>query len=243
MTCAVACASAGAEPVTQPATQPSAALDAIKRSFEQLSDDDPGVRDEASTWLMQLRRDDLPALRKIVQDASPLTPAQVEALPDIVNQVYLSGDHYDSQSDAGFLGIQTRAVDIASTKGAADDRNYKGILVLNRVPGFCGARALRNGDVIIGIADMPELGFIDPDSFRENIKQHHAGSTVRFQILRHGQVREVAVTLDPRPVIAEQEDLLLDMVQKRQHAFESYWQATFAPLLKEEISSADAATR
>jgi C-terminal processing protease CtpA/Prc len=232
----------GEDPVTQPApqTQPAVSADSIKRWFDQLSDADPNLRDDAADQLMQLKRQDLPMLRKVVQDELPLTPTQMEALPEIVSQVYLSGEGYQSQPDAGFLGIQTSIVDIASVKEDSDRHKYNGILVSRRVTGFCAARALRDGDVIVGIADLPRLGFVDATTFRDAVMSHPAGSTVHLQVLRRGQVREVPITLDPRPIEANLEDGLQRLTQQRERAFDHYWADNFAPLLKEEVSSAAA---
>ena len=147
ITLACACDPARAEdPATQaaPQTQPAVAAGLIKRWFDQLSDADPNLRDDATDQLMQLKRDDLPILRKVVQEALPLTPTQMEALPEIVSQVYLSGERYEVQPDAGFLGIQTSVVDIASAKddraGRSQQRNPGGQASgrFLRLPAHCG---------------------------------------------------------------------------------------------------------
>jgi C-terminal processing protease CtpA/Prc len=230
----------GDDPATQPApqAQPAVSNESIKRWFDQLADADPHVRDEATNQLMQLKLDDLAMLRKVVQEELPLTPTQMEALPDIVAQVYLAGQPYEAQGDKGFLGIQTSVVDIASSQEDPDGRKYTGILVARRVTGFCAARALRNGDLIVGIDDSPKQGFIDALTFRDAVMSHPAGSTVHFQVLRRGQILEVPITLDARPVVANLEDGLQRLTQQRQQVFDRYWAENFAPLLKEEVSSA-----
>jgi len=228
------------DPTTEPApqTQPVASADSIKRSLDQLADADPNLRDEAADKLMQLKREDLPALRQIVQEELPLTPTQMEALPEIVSQVYLAGEPYEAQADAGFLGIETSPVDIASANAPVEEQSFKGILVVRRVSGFCGGRALHNGDVITGFANSPKPGFLSLEAFRDSVKQRASGSIVRLQVLRRGRVREVAVTLDARPIQADLGMGLLQLTQDRQRAFDHYWADNFAPLLKEEVSSA-----
>lgn len=233
----------GEEPATQPASQPSATVDSIRLSFDQLSDADPEIRERASGQLMELTRDQLPALRKIMQDALPLSPAQTEALPEIVSQIFLSGEPYTAEQNSGFLGVQAdpELVEIGTGNADPDKPANKGIVVVNRVPGFCAVRALRNGDVILRIADSPVLGFPNFDAFSSTIGKHPAGDTIHLQILRRGQVREVAVTLNPRPTLLNAALNLLDFTQRRQQAFQSYWDANFAPLMKDEVTSIDPA--
>jgi C-terminal processing protease CtpA/Prc len=241
----LACASLpcfGDGPATQPAPLSQAAVpnDSLKHWFDQLADADPHIRDEATNQLMQIKLNDLPVLRKIVQEELPLTPTQMEALPDIVAQVYLAGQPYEAQGDKGFLGIQTSVVDIASSQEDPDGRKYTGILVARRVTGFCAARALRNGDLIVGIDDSPKQGFIDALTFRDAVMSHPAGSTVHFQVLRRGQIVQVPITLDARPTVANLEDGLQRLTQQRQQMFDRYWAENFVPMLKEEVSSAAA---
>jgi C-terminal processing protease CtpA/Prc len=227
-------------PATQPSpqTQPAASTESIRQWFDQLADADAEVRDDATDILMQLTRDDLPILRSIVKDELPLAPAQNEALRRIVAQVYLSGEPYEVQTDAGFLGVQTEQVKIASGNGDNGTAN-NGIMIVNRVAGFCAARMLHNGDVIIGVADSAKMGFDDPLAFRETVMRQRAGSTIHFQVLRRGRVREVAIKLDRRPAVVDlpNDPTLAGFTQNREQLSERYWAENFAPLLKEEVSS------
>jgi hypothetical protein len=221
-------------PATQPAAAPSDPA-SIKQWFAQLADADPAVRDEATSQLMGLSRADLPALRQIVQDEEPLAPAQIEALEQIAEQVFLSGDAYATDPN-GFLGIQTDVVNLTSVDGAPDDHWARGIMVLKRISGFCGARSLRDGDIIMGIEEAPGVTFTDPSNFVQTIRGVGPGNTIHLQVLRAGNVRRVAVTLDPRPTEIDMDPTMSDLVARRRGAFQAFWEKTFAPLLKEQVS-------
>ena len=80
-------------PATQPTTAPTSTA-VIQRSFLQLSDPDPKLRDQAKIDLMGLSLQDLPALRQIAADNAPLTPQVISALHEIVVQVFLASDQY-----------------------------------------------------------------------------------------------------------------------------------------------------
>jgi hypothetical protein len=247
--CAAARIARADPPATQssPQTQPAVPPASIKLWFDQLADADPDTRDDAVDQLMAMTRGDLPALCKIVQEELPLAPTQDEALRRVVCQVYLAGEPYELGSDAGFLGIQTEPVKIApgnDQPAPPDGTANVGVLVVSRVAGFCAARVLHNGDVIIGIGDSAQLGFSnDPSSFKDAVMRHSAGSLVHFHVLRRGKVRDIAIALDHRPAVADgaNPDLSL-FTQDRQALFDQYWSENFAPLLKEEVSSTGAQT-
>jgi hypothetical protein len=232
----------GAAPTTNPApatqadADDSASLPPIRQCFAQLSDADPDVRDQAMDQLMGLSRDDLPLLQQVVQEAAPLPPAQIEALRKIVNQVYLSADKYPANQRLGFLGIRTGITNLTAVDPGAENSAARGIVVLKRIPGFCGARFFRDGDIIIGIDEAPGVTFAEPDSFVQAIRDAGPGSTLHLQVLRGGTVRPVAVSLDSRPTEADFDPDLASLVQRRRQDFDAYWEKTFAPLLKEQVS-------
>jgi hypothetical protein len=318
--CAPAVLLRAAGPTTQPSpqTQPVKA-ESIRRWFDQLADADPAVREDAADNLMRLKRDDLPLLRSIVKNEIPLAPNQVDLLPGIVSQIFLSGEEYEVVPGAGFMGIRMFPVDIASASappqpagvsaaqqtpaaqmpgggnvGAtqpsqpaavpspqhapapqapggddgtahppqaaalpapqharaapapspADDGAKPpsvGIRVENCIPGFCAGGVLHPGDIIVSLAGSSELGFPNSEVFSEGIRAFGPGATVRLQILRHGHLCDVALTLCPRPAATVAAEInpgpMLALTQERQQASERYWDENFAPMLKEEVSS------
>jgi len=241
--------------------QPANAV-SIRRWFDQLADADPAVREDAADNLMRLNRDDLPLLRSVVKDELPLAPNQVDLLPGIVSQIYLSGEEYEIQPGAGFMGIRMFAVDItahppqaaalpappharaaAAPSVAADGTKPSavGIRVENCIPGFCAGGVLHPGDIIVSLAGSADLGFANSEVFSEGIRAFGPGATVHLQILRHGQLREIALTLCPRPAATLAAEInpgpMLALTQEREQASDRYWDENFAPLLKEEVSS------
>jgi hypothetical protein len=223
-------------PTTQPDADDPSLLPPIRQCFAQLSDADPEVRDGAMDQLMGLTRDDLPLLQRVVQEAAPLPPAQIDALRRIVNQVYLSGDNYPANKELGFLGVRTGVVDLTTADPGAANAAARGIVILKRITGFCGARFFRDGDIVIGIDEAPGVTFTDPNIFIQAIRVAGPGRTLHLQVLRGGTVRPVAVCLDPRPTEADFDPDLASLVQRRRQDFDAYWEKTFAPLLKEQVS-------
>jgi hypothetical protein len=238
-------------PATMPSTQPAArfAPDAPARTwFAQLASIDDAKRDEARTSLMGLTRDDLPALRKLVDESRPLAAAQVAALHEIVLQLYLSGEPYEVDaspvdlaglptSPGGFLGL------VSGSEGYGSSR--LGVPVERRIPGFASFRVLRDGDLILAIIFNPDVPLFALPNVRtsnfEIFKQAIAGvgpnRDVTLEILRQGQRIRVTTQLGARPAIANhpQEQVEEYFAQRLQKA-ENYWQQELLPLLKAGIS-------
>jgi hypothetical protein len=155
---------ADAPPATQPADNALTVgadprIDAksadVAKWFNQLDDADAAVRESAYTKLLSLKAADLDALKQAVKSAEPLRPAQESALPGIVKQVYLSGVDYDGDASEGFLGVSLQDRDM-TLQGTQPPQGvpHAGLLVSRCMPGFCGARVLREGDVILSIAEF-----------------------------------------------------------------------------------------
>lgn len=212
-----------------PATKPS-----VEAMFAQLSAADQGAREAARAELMRLQRDDLIELKSVVQRAKPLKPAQAAALRQIVQEIYLSGERYPRASREGFLGV------LMDDSVPADWRDNEapatlGVIVADRIPGFCAARVLLDGDVILGTASPVRL-FKSAMDLKQTISGLGVGATVRLLVLRRGKVVEVSVTLDARPAeMGDDVDQRAAFRAKRQKKFEDYWNREFEPLLHESV--------
>jgi hypothetical protein len=253
--CASLFALLAAEPASAPipATQPVVAIDAadqrqahvakVTRWWADLNHQDPVIREAARAGLMGLSRMDLPALREIVSESRPLSPTQTVLLREIVSQVFLSGEPYPTEGKYGFLGVRPSEVSMTSQDDvpALGDRGNDpnaiyGVVIVERMPGFCGARGFLDGDVILGIVERPSVPMHEPLEFTNAVKFMGAGETVHFQVLRQGQVIRVAITLDPRPSAAEDVvGKIQELLQLRQKTANEYWEKKFAPLLKEGV--------
>ena len=225
-----------ADAATQPAAPAAEDLKAIRASFADLANADPVVRSDAMVKLMGLKADELPQLKAVVQENRPLLPAQACVLEQIVTQVFLSGDPYESDPTQGFLGIKMETVQVTFHDALANEvhEHTLGVVVTDRMPGFPAARMLQDGDLILSILDHSEVSIQDARAFAAIVKDMGAGATVHFLILRHGQIIRVAVKLDPRPSSA---DLGVDnLLGLRRERANKYWEAEFAPLVKENVS-------
>ncbi|HSZ59052.1 MAG TPA: hypothetical protein VK797_25650 [Tepidisphaeraceae bacterium] len=214
-----------------PTSRPAAEL------FAELGSTDPGVRESARSGLMRLKRDDLPALRDAITNARPLRPSQALMLRDIVQEIYLASEPYERMPLEGFMGV----IMGGSSNGEADlvpdneppGLSSIGVIVAERIPGFCAARKLLDGDVVLGLASPPKA-FRNTDDLKNTIGLLRPGTTVRVMVLRRGQVIEVDLTLDAHPV-ATTIDAIDILRTRRQKKFEGYWKDNFEPLLRPVI--------
>jgi S1-C subfamily serine protease len=108
-----------------------------------------------------------------------------------------------------------------------------GVIVSERIPGFCAARRLLDGDVILGVAS-PMKAFRNARDLQETIGGLRPGTTVRLLVLRNGQVIEVDLTLDAHPV-QNTTDAIEVLRSRRQKKFEDYWKKEFEPLLRPTV--------
>lgn len=230
---------ARAEPATQPSAEPTTAPADVRKMDRWLADlasADAGVRDAARLEFMKLSRHDLPALQQLVKRNLPLAPSQAASLRQIVQEVYLSGEPYEKDSAHGFLGIlmDEAAFGTRDLQQANDTNLVPGVVVTDRIPGFCAARMLRDGDVILGTTEPPQV-FNTPTDLKQAIGTLEPGSVVRLQVLRQGQVIQVPLTLDCRPLEADSFDTAENFRVRRAEKFNNYWEETFAVLLKETL--------
>jgi hypothetical protein len=221
-------ATSPSSPKTQPTTAASARpFPAMRQWFADLGSADGEVRDQAMVNLMGLRADDLPALRKLVEESRPLAPQQLVALKQIVIHDYLAGEPYDAKEGNGFLGIHL--------PGPTEEAEA---VVVNRLPGFVGERMLRDGDVILGVVERPEKQIHSGNELTLTLGQFSAGQTIHLQILRQGHVIRVLVQLDPYPLDASPElrDRMDDFLFRRLKRAQDYWDEHFADLVEETVS-------
>jgi len=220
-------------PTTAPSTRPTERIRTIKGMLAELSADRSITREAARVALMGLKRDELPLLRKAVEQSLPLDPNQITVLRDIVTQVYLAGDVYASEEDGkGFLGIHLPYY------GRPEERSLlsmeRGVAVVSRVPGFCSYRMLQDGDVLLGMQTPGgTIEFTSNEQLIEAVTRAHPGDTVTFDVLRQGRILNIPITLDKKPLnLATQ---LEEFSGRRADQAEELWQRDFAPLLAAQM--------
>src|SRR5688500_3211146 len=147
MTATVAQAARATPPATQPNTQSAVAAHQLTAWFAELGDPDADVRAAAFSKLLGLSRDELAALRAVVEAARPVSPAQGAALHDVVGHVFLSGGPFASDRHAGFLGGEALREDIEVLQFGHEPALGQdgGVPVGERLPGFCGFRGCAAG--------------------------------------------------------------------------------------------------
>lgn len=226
-------------PTTRPATAANDRAD-ISQWLSQLANTDPALREQARDRLLRLSRKDLPRLQQVLRQEPRLAPSQMIALRQIVQEVYLAGEPYDKETDAGvqhgFLGIMMDQ-DPGDVQQPNDNGQAPGIIVTYRFPGFCAARMLRNGDIIVASLNPDntlDKVFNNVHDLQTVIGSADPGSPVRLLVLRQGQIIRVRVTLDCRPLDATPQGAE-PFCRERLDKFDEYWRETFVPLLKDSL--------
>lgn len=217
---------------TRPAEVPTNSdMAAIRKAFAALGSSDPAARSDAMEKLLDLTPDDLLALRQVVKETD-LSPAQASVLRQIVNHIYLSSEAYIGDPALGFLGIHMELshVEFFEAESPEPPVVYSGIVVTRRFPGFPGARALQDGDCILSLLDRPDVTLSDPSTFASVVSQMGAGTAVHFQVLRRGQVIKVSAVLAKRPI--GETTGVTGLMNRRELKAAEYWDANFAPLLR-----------
>src|SRR4051812_19784271 len=160
-------------------TKPS---DQIPIWFSDLANKDASVREQARVGLMGISRGDLPILRKLVESNRPLAPSQAMALREIVVQVFQATEPYEQWAgNQGFLGVPLRDATIVLDPN--DDESQAGVLVTDRISGFCAYRFLQNGDVIVGISEVPGKPIRKAGDLTDIVKTRKGGDTIHLEIL------------------------------------------------------------
>ena len=208
---------------------------AMRQWFAELDDPAAGVREAARTKLMGMRRQDLPAFRKLVGESLPLAPAQAAVLRQVVTHVYLAGEEYQTARAEGFLGVkmQETSVRLPAADGHDQFAPAVGVVIVERMPGFVGSRMLLDGDVVLGIVERPDVRTLGMYEFQILVKQVPPGQTIHFQVLRQGQVLRVPVAPDPRPFDAD--GMMQQLLRNRQIKADEYWDSAFGGLVKEAL--------
>ena len=208
---------------------------AMRQWFAELDDADAAVREAARTKLMGMRRQDLPAFRKLVSDSLPLAPSQAAVLRQIVTHVYLSGEEYQTARAEGFLGVkmQETSVRLPAADSTEQFAPAVGVVIVERMPGFVGSRMLLDGDVVLGIVERPDVRTLGMYEFQILVKQVAPGQTIHFQVLRQGQVVRVPIAPDPRPFDAD--GMMQQLLRNRQIKADEYWDSAFGGLVKEAL--------
>ena len=204
----------------------------VRKWLAELADPDPEVRERAATDLMGLRRRELPVLESAVEDSRPLSPSQAVALRDIVMQVYLAGEQFDGEAAHGFMGLRWPSSDEYSPL-------RPGVVVVERLPGFCAYRMLQDGDVILAIDELPDAVLLTRTNLIQALQNPKisAGTTLHFRVLRRGTVRRIAITLTAKPAWAGDVGVnLAEVLNGWREKFDAYWDQRFAPLLRAKVS-------
>jgi len=233
MTVAAGPVSASEAPALRPPTT-APASETWPKLFAELASADLQTRDTARITLMRLTRADLPAVRDMVVKSRPILPAQAAALHEIVQEIYLAGEKYETTPQQGFLGIMMDELPRADLVPENDLHRPIGVIVADRIPGFCAARNLISGDIILGIAS-PFTPFRSMEDLKNAVGGSPPGTVVGLLILRRGQVMRVMLTLDAKPIDALLLDAGVNFRAERQKKFDAYWQSTFKPLLVQQL--------
>jgi hypothetical protein len=224
-------ARAGA-PATQPAQKQKEAP-TLESHIRNLANPDPRVREAGRAALLRLGREDLSDLKLAVKKSRPLLPSQAAALHAIVRQVFLSGERYKSEG-RGFLGILMDSASAEADFVPENDSRNIGVVVADRIPGFCAGRALQDGDVLLGTA-KPFIPFRSSSDLRNTVMPK-PGITVLLTVLRQGEVIIVPLTPDPAPQDIISPDQIPPFVAEREKRFSAYWDREFASLLNTRVA-------
>ena len=222
-------------PATLPTTQPVSPkkLAAVREMLKHLASEDSTQREKARIDLMGLQRSDLYTLREAMRLSQPLQPSQVTVLPDIVSHVYLAGepippDAAVANPNSGFLGI--RLAQYLRPEDRALLSLEKGVAVVGRIPGFCAFRMLQDGDVILSIVEQNGVELNKPDDLIDAVKSVRPGQSITFELIRHGRIIQVPITLDRRPPIVDPDQFIYE----RAKLAAELWAREFAPVLDEQ---------
>jgi hypothetical protein len=214
---------------TQP-SDPAPSLTQIQKWFDDLANTEPARRDVARSGLLGLGRQDLPELLEVVRRSTPLAPAQATVLHDVVTHVWLSGEAYPSNLRAGFLGVMLQRDRSGLPMVDGVDPSSSGVLILDCMPGFCGFRSLRPGDIVVGAIFAEPVRISTRDELVQAVSATPPGKSLRLQVLRHGRVAEIPVQVNARPLAADDPAGPDQFLNERQVKAEEYWRTNFLPV-------------
>ncbi len=227
---------------------------------------DSTVRERARAKLLGMSRHDLETLQTVVAAAAPLNSSQSTHLREIVTHAFLATETYVANNRTGFLGVKDLVavrVELRESKAEDSDEGAEkvpdivdplagageetasgdtGVIISERMPGFCGYRYLDTGDVILAIK---ENQFARNDlvvrtrtvrDLQSAVRSHEPGDTVTLQVLRRGKTIDVMFVLDAFPQAAMEGLAIDDFRRDRENAAQNYWDEHFAPLLGQHVS-------
>lgn len=221
---------AAAAPTT---SAPAVGMDQLRKWVEELGDLEATRREAAYDRLLELNRSDLSELQRVAAGFRPLTPSRSIALQQVVEHLYLKGEKYEANDTAGFLGV--RLGDVIEWEAAGQDTKpgpHTGVMIAGRMAGFGGFQALRDGDIIVAVADRPATLISSLESLRVVIQSFSAGQMIHLQVIRQGRYIRTSAVLDGTPVLVGQSTLEELLLQRREKA-EEYWRTHFADLMGE----------
>jgi hypothetical protein len=188
----------------------------------QLGSDNPQFRQEALSQLMDMKKQDLPALRAAALGQSPLLPGQIGAIRQAVSQIFLAAERYrvDPEVPGGFLGLHWTA---------PPDPSAEGVVIDERIPGFAAYRLIQPGDVIVQIVDFPAVQLHGNRELVQVVQRMWPGQVLHLKLLRLGRPINVALVLDFLPVELNAGNAD-SWIQDRNQRAEDYWNREFSVL-------------
>ena len=186
---------------------------------------------------MLLGRGDLPVLAEVARSMPTLLPTQRSLLKEIVDQVYLAGQHGYSGAGAGYVGVTLSPV--------LDVDHEAGARVMSRLPGYDAIRALELDDLITAAGRVtPESSTLQAvntvDTLREVLGPTKPGDWIQVQLERSGVSRNVYVRVGPLPPPESRgpnPEAAQDWMNARHALADRYWKKTFLPKLDEGRST------
>src|SRR5215211_5105882 len=134
----------------------------------------------------------------VFADEPLVPPAPPTVLHDIVTHIYLAGDA-EERTAHGFLGARLEPPEAGVFEGQ-DVSGGAGVFIYECMPGFCGYRWLRPGDIVSGVTLEAEMLRITArEQLIAAVSALPPATPLRLRVLRQGRELEVSVRLDARP--------------------------------------------
>jgi hypothetical protein len=198
-------------------------LSHLQSLISQLGSDDPRLRENALGDLMDLKKQDLPTLRSAALSQSPLLPAQVAALRQVVTQIFLASERYrvDPTIPGGFMGLHWTNPNLQPTPD--------GVPVDELLPGFPAYRLIQPGDVIVQIVGNPPIPLRSTGDLVRAVMNMWPGDILRLRIRHLGQPINVSLVLDFLPIDLNVSNID-SWIQDRDQKAQAYWNQEFSIL-------------
>ena len=113
-----------------------------------------------------------------------------------------------------------------------------GVIISDRIPGFCGFRYLQNGDVVQAVKLQSELAIGDDHTIHIRavtelqavVRAHDPGDMITLRVLRRGKVTDVTLQLSAWPDAAVDQFAMDEFRRTREAEAEAYFKQVFAPM-------------